>query len=173
MASSPHEDTHVSNFGDHLLLEEPQNAPSGFGKETQSMKESSNNEVKQFGEVKPPHDGVLEGGPRKEEQEAETIWSLKCGDNGDLMRDKVSIFDKTGAAGIKVADQTVSKSGGDENTEVDEFIEFKDCLGRRFRLPYKGVKKWKVISFSQKNLIHGLPSTCPSIAGPFHFTPDN
>src|SRR6266480_4373076 len=143
MATSPHDDTRISNFGDHLRV-----APAS-SKETPSILESTNNAVKQFVDVKPSHGDVLEGGPQK--AEPETIWSFKCADNGDLMRDKVSILDKTGATGTQVAGQTVglnSKSGVDDNHEVDGYIEFKDCMDRRFRFPYKGVKKWKVISFS-------------------------
>lgn len=158
MASSPHDDTHVSfNFSDDLLVE-PQNAPSASGKETQSIRESGEDGVKQLGNVKPPHDGVLEGGLQKEEQEPDKIWSFRCADNGDLMTDKVPMLDKTGAAGTRVANQAVGLNGksGDDSLEVDGFIEFKDCVGRRFRLPYKGVKKWKVISFSQRL----LPQVC-------------
>ena len=144
MAASPHDDTRISNFGDHLRVER-QNPPSASSNETPSILESS-----EFLYAKPSHGDVLEGGPQKEEPE--TIWSFKCADNGDFMRDYVSMLDKTGAAGTQVPGQTVglnSKSGVDDNHEVDGYIEFKDCMDRRFRFPYKGVKKWKVVSFSQ------------------------
>src|SRR5262249_32470580 len=84
---------------------------------------------------------------RKEEQDPDI---LKCVENGNLLRDKVSILDKIDVDETQV-DQTTNsnaKSGDDDNPGFDGFIEFKDCLSRKFKFPYKGIKKWKVKSFS-------------------------
>lgn len=148
MATRPHEDTDVPfNFGDH-----PQ---SVSGKETPLMPEPANCTVKQPADVKPSHDDIFVGGQLKEEQEPEKIWSSICGDNGDLMKDKVS-------AGTQIGDQTFSlngKPGGEHNPEMDGFVEFKDCIGRKYKFPYKNVRKWKVIPCLSNSLIpiHRLP----------------
>src|SRR5215469_16731709 len=143
MDTSSRDDTLVSiDFDNHLLVE-PRNPLGISGKILQSIPESANNHVK------PPHD-VLEYELRKEEQGPD---SLKCVDNGNLMRDKVSILDKIDVDGKQV-DQTTSSSGkfgDDDNPGLEGFIEFKDCVGRRFKFPYKGIKKWKVKFFLSKD----------------------
>jgi hypothetical protein len=163
MATSPH-------FDDHLLIE-PGKPLGVSGKEAQSILESANSAVKELGDVKAPYDGILEAWPRKKDQEPVPVRCLRWADNGELMGDKVPMLDKTGAVGTQVADQTTGlndKSGDDDKPDVDGFIKFRDCVGRRFRFPYKEVKKWKVsliffiffiYLFFPKTLTPELPST--------------
>jgi hypothetical protein len=142
MATSSRENTPISDDFDDFLQPQPRNPLDTSSKETQSTPESLNSHVK------PHHDDVLDRTLRKVEQDPEQIQSFAFGHNGDLMRDKVSVLDKIDKNETQVAAQTVDpnkKSGDDDGHEVDGFIEFKDCIARKFKFPYKGIKKWKVM----------------------------
>jgi hypothetical protein len=142
MAASSRENTPVSFDFDDFLQPQPQNPLDVSSKETQSTPESLNSNLK------PPHDDVLDRTLRKVEQDPEQIQSFECGHNVDLMRDKVSVLGKIDTNETQVAAQSIdpnNKSGDDDGHEVDEFIEFKDCVARKFKFPYKGIKKWKVM----------------------------
>ena len=142
MATSSREDP-LDTFDFDDLLQQSSNELHSSNKETKSTSNPPKNDPKL-----PPcdlHVCYLQ----KDNENPEQNQTFASGHNGASVRDKVSGHEKIDLNGIQDVDQVTdsnNKSGDDDdNHEIDGYVEFKDCVGRKFKFPYKGIKKWKVM----------------------------